>query len=152
MSKLNDLLDACVAIQNTLALSVGGTVVTNVKRKLPKREETVDSSYMVTVNGAELVDAIRRAAFGGKYFVTYTIELTLVTPNDRDQLINLADHAAWRETTRAKYMTAGTLSGVGAVMRVEIASAPFLDRSELAVGYDYTQVVLSVQTYETRVP
>lgn len=152
MSKLNDILDFVKARQEALALQVGGNALTVVKRKLPKREESVDTPYMTTVSGAEVVAEVKRVAFGGKYFVPYVVEITLVTPNDRDQLKNLADHTAWFEATRAAYMPVGAMGAVSGVYKVDIIQAEMLDRAQIKDGYDYTQVVLRVTTFETRVP
>lgn len=147
MSALNTILDYIVATETSAALQVGGKVLAVVKSKLPKKEDTVGSDYSVYVSGAEQLDSLQRIAFGSKWQVTYTVELTLVTPNDRDQLINLADHINWREAVRARYMAPGPIPNTA---KVEIARAPFLDRSKLADGYDYTQVVLDITTYESR--
>jgi hypothetical protein len=149
VSKLNDLLDATVTAQGALALQVESKSLTTVKRKLPKKEEDVDLAFQVTVCGAELVDRARRIAFGSKWFVQYEIQITLITPGDRDAAHNLADHANWRESTRARYMKPNPLPGLG-VKRVEIVEAPFLDRRELRDGYDYDQVVLRITTHESR--
>lgn len=151
MSKLNDILDFVVARQAAMNFQVNGNDLTVVKRKLPKREESVDASYMVTVSGAEQIAEAKRAAFGGKYFTPYVVEVTLVTPNDRDQLLNLADHAAWFEATRANYKAPGALSAVGNVYNVDVVQAPMLDRAQIKEGYDYTQVVLRVTTFDTQV-
>lgn len=133
-----------------MSLSVNGNQLTAYTRKLPKREETVDAPYMVTVSGAENVDEIKRASFGDNYFCNYTIQVTLVTPNDRDQVQNLVDHAAWRETTRAAFQVTGMMFSVGNIYKVDIVPGTFLDRSEIKEGFDYNQVVLKVTTFETR--
>ncbi len=152
MSKLNDILEFVAAKQTALAITIGGNALTIVKRKLPKREETVDTSYMTTVSGAEQVAEVKRVAFGGKYLVPYVIEITLVTPNDKDELKNLADHTTWFENTRAAYQVNGMMAAVGHVYKVDVIQAPMLDRAQIREGYDYTQVVLRVTTFETRVP
>lgn len=150
MSKLNDILEFVKTKQETLAQTIGGNALTVVKRKLPKREETVDTPYMVTVSGAEQVAEVKRAAFGGVFFVPYVVEITLVTPNDRDELLNLADHTTWLEGTRAAYMVAGMMAAVGSIYKVDVIQGPLLDRAQIKDGYDYTQVVLRVTTHETR--
>ena len=152
MSKLNDILEFVKTRQTTLNLSVAGTVLTIVKRKLPKREETVDSPYMTTISGAEVVAEVKRIAFKGKYLVPYVVEITLVTPNDKDELINLTDHATWLETTRGAYQVDLMMVAVGSIYKVEVIQNPFLDRAQIKDGYDYTQVVLRVTTHETRLP
>lgn len=149
MSILNDILDAVVVGQNTLALAVDGVVVQAVKRKLPKREQPVDLDTQVSVSGSERVDQVKRIAFGSRFQVQYRIEITLITPGERDAAINLGGHTDWREATRAAWVKPGALAAAG-VKRVEIVDAPFLNRSELAAGYDYNQVVLDVTTYEDR--
>ena len=152
MSKLNDILEFVKTTQSTLALTVGGNALTVVKRKLPKREETVDTSYMTTISGAEQVAEVKRIAFKGKYLVPYVVEITLVTPNDKDELINLTDHATWLETTRGAYQVDLMMAAVGGIYKVEVIQNPFLDRAQIKEGYDYTQVVLRITTHETRVP
>lgn len=153
MSTLNDTLDAVVADHQAAALTIGGSALTVVKRKLPKKEETVDAPYQVTISAAADPDEV--TPIGGYpgarvYLVKYRVEMTLITPNDHDAVTNLADHEAWREATRARYQKTKPLAAVAAVKRVEIKPAPFLDRSKLADGYDYNQIVVSVWTYETR--
>lgn len=150
MSKLNDILEFVKANQVTLALQVNSTALTVVKRKWPKREETVDEPYMTTVSGAELVAEVKRIAFGGKYLVPYNIEITLVTPNDRDALACLVDHTNWLEATKASYMVAGMMNAVGNIYQVDVIQGPMLDRGQMKDGYDYSQVVLRVTTHETR--
>ncbi len=153
MSVLDTILDAVVTDHTTAALSVASNTLSAVKRKLPKKEEKVDLAYRVTVSGAEDVDSVERIAFGSVFRVTYKIEMTLITPNDRDALTNLPEHAAWREATRARYMkatTTGPLSGVSQAKRIEIVKGPFLDRRKMAQGYDYNQICLAVTTYEKR--
>lgn len=147
MSMLNDIFDKIVKVQRGLSLTVDGNALPVEKRKLPKREETVDTAYQVTVSGTEMVDECTRIGFGGVWRVLYKIDVTLMTPNDRDQLRNLADHAAWREATRAEYMKGLDLPSVKGV---EIIQSPHLARSKLAQGYDYNQVTLLVTTYERR--
>ncbi len=149
MSKLNDILDYIVAAQSTLGLQIEGKALGTVKRKLPKSEEPVDGGYQVTISGSEQVDRVKRIAFGSRWQVLYRVEITLVTPNDRDQLFNLTDHATWREATRAAWQVPGSVV-VDGVKRVEIVDAPFLNRSQLNAGYDYDQVVLEITTYESR--
>lgn len=149
MSKLVEILDYVVSAQDTLHLTIDGTEPQAVKRKLPKREEKVDPSLQVCVTATELVDDVRRIGFGSKWQCLYVVLITLITPNDRDQLLGLDDHAAWREGTRAFWQRPGSLAPVGC-KRVEIVKAPFLDRAQLANGYDYNQVALQVTTYEAR--
>ncbi len=149
MSKLEAVLDYVVGAQNALALKVQAKDTTAVKRKLPKKEEDVDLAFQTTISGAEQVDQVRRIAFGSVWQVMYKVEITLITPCDRDALMNLGDHADWREATRAWFMKPGSIA-VDGVKRVEIVNAPFLDRPKLAQGYDYNQVVLEVTTYERR--
>lgn len=149
MSALNDILDAVVTLQNTLALQVAGENLTAEKRKLPKREEPVDGGFLVCVSGAEQVDQMNRIGFGGCWQCFYAVDITLMTPNDRDQVLALPDHAAWREGTRALYQKPLALTGVD-VRRVEVVQSPFLNRGKLAQGYDYNQVSIRVTTYERR--
>ncbi len=152
MSALNDILDAALADATAAALTIGPNTPTVVKRKLPKKEETVDAAYQVTISGAERVDKVDRLAFGNVFKVEYAVELTLITPSE-DAATHLPEHAAWRETMRARYMgptRTGPLRTVTAVKGVEVDPAPFLDRRKLAVGFNYDQLALRVTTYEVR--
>lgn len=146
MSALVALLDAAVALQTSLALTYENVALPVVKRALPKREEAVDAQAQVTVSGAQLVDEVKRIAFGSAWFCVYSLEVTLVTPADKDALIGVDPNANWREATRAAFMKPGALSA----KKVEVAQAPHLDRGKLAQGYNYTQVALRVTTYERR--
>ncbi len=149
MSVLNDILDAVVTDHKAHPLKVGGQCLKVVKRKLPKKEERVDEHYQVTISGAEEADQVTRIAFGSRFRVTYTVEMTLITPNDRDQITNLADIANWREQVRARYMKPNPIA-VSAVKRVEIAGGVFLDRGDLSEGFDYDQIILTIWTFEDR--
>ncbi len=150
MSALGDILAAVVTKETTAARTVGGSALTVVKRKLPKREEPVDAAYQVNVTGAEVPDSVTRIAFGSTYRVEYRVEITLVAPNDHDATTNQTAHEDWREAVRADYMKPGPLASVAAVKRVEIVPGALFDRSKLNEGYDYNQITLAVWTYETR--
>ncbi len=150
MSVLGDILDAIVVDHQVAALTISGNALTIVKRKLPTAEEGVDAAYQVTISGAEAVDKVKRIAFGQRFQVEYQIEMTLLVPSDRDQLTNLDAIAAWRETTRARYQGRNPLPGVTAVKRVEIDSGVFLDRADVANGFDFDQIVIRITTYENR--
>lgn len=149
MSVLVEILDAVVADHLSANLSINGNLLSVVKRKLPKKEDTVDADYQVTVSGAEMVDRITPIAFGGSYKVSYRVEMTLIVPNDRDQLVNLDAVANWREATRVRYMVRKPLP-VDAVKQVTIVEGVFFDRTLLREGCDYDQVVIELITYETR--
>lgn len=148
MSTLAQILDAVTADHEAAARTVGGQALTVVKRKLPKREE-VDAPYSVTVSAAEQSDRTQRIAFGSVFMVVYRVEMTLVVPNDRDQATNLDDVTDWREATRARYMRPHPIP-VAQVKRVEIVDGALLDRPLLTEGYDFSQLVIDVTTYETR--
>lgn len=150
MSALTSILDAIVTIETAAARTIGGSALTVVKRKLPKKEDPVDASYQVTVAGAEDPDSVTRIAFGGRFRVVYTIDVALVTPNDRSMSVNQDAVTDWRESVRATYQAPTPLVIVPAVRRVEIDRGPLFSRDLLAEGYDYTVVRLLVTTYETR--
>lgn len=143
MSRLNDLLDAIVADHVAAALQIGGNTLTIVKRKLPKKEETVDADYQVSIYAEPISERSDRIA-NNTYLVKYFISMTLITPNDRDALVNLVDHAAWRESTRARYEVLTTLG------RIDFRDAPFLDRTQLAEGYDYQTIAITIWSFENR--
>ncbi|MBP3956466.1 hypothetical protein J8F10_14390 [Gemmata sp. G18] len=149
MSVLNDILDAVVADHKAAKLKIGTECLRVVKRKLPKKEEGVDDHFQVTISAAEQADQIVRIAFGNVFKVGYRVEMTLITPNDRDQLTNIDTIAAWREATRARYMKPNPIA-VSAVKQVEIIDSLFLDRSTLADGYDFDQIALQIYTFERR--
>lgn len=144
MSVLNDTLDKIVQDHTTAALKIGGNDLTVVKKKLPSRQETVDAAYQVNIYAEEKAEEVRRIA-QGKYLVKYFIGMTLITPNDRDTTVNLTDHIAWRESTRARYET-----GIAGLDRIDIRDALFMDRSQLADGYDYQTISITVWSYESR--
>lgn len=152
MSTLNDILEAVKTDHTAAALTIGANALTIAKRKLPKHEETVDAAYQVTVSGAEQVDKVVRVGFGGIFRVEYLVEMTLIIPNDRDQLTNLPEVAAWRESTRARYQAVThPLTGVSGVKAVDLTdNGVWLDRTDLADGFDYDQLVIRVTTYERR--
>lgn len=152
MSTLNDILSAVVTDHQAAALTIGANALTIAKRKLPKQEEGVDAAYQVTVSGAEQVDRVTRVGFGGIFRVEYLVEMTLVIPNDRDQATNIDTVAAWRESTRARYQAVThPLTVVSAVKAVDLTdNGVWLDRTDLADGYDYDQLVIRVTTYERR--
>lgn len=149
MSVLNDVLTDMVTSIAALELTIGENALSVVKRKLPKREETVDSQYQVTVNGKEMVDQIRRIGFGSCWQVLYNIDITLVSPTERDMLYNLDAHIAWREAVRAHFMAPSPIA-VEEVKLVVFIDSPFLDRTQLSDGYDYDQLTIQITTYERR--
>jgi hypothetical protein len=150
VSILNDILDAIVTDHTTNALTVGGNSLTIVKRKMPKRHETVDQPYQVTISGAENVDLTTRISFDHWFKVQYNIEMTLITPSEGDTAKNLADHAQWRESVRARYMAQTPLSSVTAIQQIDVLPSPLLPRRLLVDGYDYNQILLRITTYEDR--
>lgn len=150
MSVLNDVLDEVVRLQRRFAPALGDKQLAVVKRALPKREETVDPEYQVTVNAAEQPEDCARLGFGDKWRVVYSVEITLISPNERDMLTGLVEHTEWREVSRTVYMGQRPLAAVSAVKGVEVVKSPMLPRSKLAQGYNYNQVSLIVTTYESR--
>ena len=57
VSVLDDIQNAVVADHQAAALTIGGNSLTVVKRKLPKKEETLDTPYQVThLRGKETAD------------------------------------------------------------------------------------------------
>jgi hypothetical protein len=145
MSLLNSILDDIVSTVGSVPFN--SEAVPCVKRKLPKKEETVDVQTQSTVSGEELVDRIKRIGFGSCWQCLYRVQITLVTPNDRDQLYHMVEHTDWREGVRALFQKPKSVAGA---KRVEFVNSPMFDRGELANGYDYDQLTLEVTTYERR--
>lgn len=149
MSKLNDILDYIVAAQTSLLLEIDGQSLPCVKRILTKKEDAVDATYQTTISAMERPDHVKRIAFGSCWQVIYDIEIAVVTPNERDMVFSLADHANWKETTRAWLQKPRSIA-IDSVKRVEIQDSPLLDHSKLGIGYNITWVAIAVTTYERR--
>ncbi len=157
-SVLNDILDATVTGVDGLDLvlsSEPSSPIPVVKRKLPKKEEVVDPPVQITVCKSETPEQVKWYAFPstnkpkGTVRVKYSLEVTIISPNNDDQYTNLPDYAYWREKIRVLFSTKAAFSGVSEVIDCDAKLGVYLDRDQINENYDYQTVGLIVTTIES---
>ncbi len=81
--------------------------------------------------------------------VTYPVMVTLIAPNNNDQVANLQAYTALRQAIRLLYRDRAPFVGlVPEVWDCNVREAEFLNAKELAEGYDYMVVQVDVDTVE----
>lgn len=157
-SKLNALMDAIVATIQELNCQLNGESVPVVKRKLPKKEQQVDPAVQITVCAAEDVEDQQYHDFTGAMRVTYAFEITIISPNNDDQLTNLDLYTEWRESIRMRFKKPPFVvyygtdeSGVAlpvTVFQMRVLPGKFLDRNLISENYDYQMLRLEIVVIE----
>lgn len=145
-SVLNSILDATVKKVKQLGLSYKGGIVPVVKRKLPKKEETVDPARQITICGAQKVDKLSWLAFGVKR-MEYVVQIVIICPNNDDQASDIEIYSFWRQTIRDDFAEP-PLAGVSEVWDMDVLEGEFLNRDEISANYDYQEIPVKVTTAE----
>ena len=144
MSQLNSILDAVVTRVASLGLIKDSVVIPVVKRKLPRRQETMDSPTTITVSPPDAPDSVIYAAFGAQWW-SYTVNITVVSPNDQDLASNIDTYTGWRDQIKALFMppfASPPLVGVPLVWDMRVKPQVLFHRSMLAMNYDYQQIAV----------
>lgn len=157
-SKLNSLLDAVVKTIQALNCQLNGESVPVVKRKLPKKEQSVDPAVQITVCASEDVDEQKYHDFTGAMRVTYVFEITIISPNNDDQLTNLDIYTEWRESIRMRFKKPPFVVYYGTdengallpvtVFQMRVLPGKFLDRKLISDNYDYQMLRLEIVVIE----
>ncbi len=146
MSALNTILDAVVNQVGSLGISFNGAIQV-VKRKLPKKGETVDPVPQITVSNREQGEDFKWYTFSNGLLMVYYIEVTIIAANNRDQLTNIPNYAQWREQIRTLFARP-LLNGAPTVWDMRVIPKVFLDRRMISDNYDYQQLVVQVKSAE----
>ncbi len=147
MSMGDNILTGVVNAISTLGLSFTSGTIPVVKRKGVKKEPSVDSSTQITVSMN--TEEVTYIAFG-QISVTYPVEVTIVTPNERDWATNLSIYLTWREEIRGLFQppaltSQSPLLGVNGVWDVRVRPDTFLDREAMAKNYDDMALIIYVK-------
>jgi hypothetical protein len=158
MAYLNDCLDQVVKVVQALNLNLNGVIPPVVKRKLPKKDQTLDPPIQITVNAKEYPEKIKNITFANYLIATYKAQVTICSPNDGDELSNIPIYAQWRQQIRQK-LQAPPISGVspsvpplpvGVFMNVDSVPDVFEDRKAISDLYDYQAIGFDIQVVEQR--
>lgn len=150
MSSGNDLLDGVVRRIQGINPALAARPVPVVKRKAPKREETLDPPTQYTVSIDEDGLEFEYIAMG-QGSLTYPVEITLISSNEGDFLQNLPEyirlHEAVLDLFTPKNLPLGLIPGVANVWDVRVrADQRFIDRGALYRGlYDLTRLLVHVK-------
>lgn len=150
-----DVLDAFVTSIQSLALTYQSTPITVQLRKLPTKEETIDSLPLIVVCPHTRADQFRQLSFEDDTGVegTYYIEIVLVFTGGRDFLTNLDLLLKFREQVRRLFQRPPLVgSGAGAALVWNIMSDNdyVLDQNMIAQNYDYEGLAFWAKTTEPR--
>lgn len=124
-------------------------IIPVVLRKLPKKSEVIDPDIQITVCKAETPETVQFYAFG-VVKVRYPIEITIISPNNRNQYTNIDYYANWRQVIRLALQMPPVLNLTQGTTAFDVDNEPkdFLDRREIADIYDYQQAVVWISTIE----
>lgn len=142
----NDILNAVVTGVTGLGLQLNSTTVPVRKRKVPKREETVDPGTQIVICLAEKSPPPRYFSFG-KVKATYFVQVVILVPNNADNLTNLDVYQDWKQQIRVLFQKP-PLAGVSSVYNMDPIESSFIKRSLANENYDYVEANLQVENIE----
>lgn len=137
MAIYNDILDAVVSQIQTLGLTLGSTSVVVAKRKLPKREQGLDTLPLIAVVPSDKPETVKRLGFEDAVSVTYRVDVVVIATGDGDPVSNLDTYLDWRQKIRRLFQE-WPLAGVDSVYDVRIDPDTVIDRDALNQNYDYS--------------
>ena len=156
MSVLDDILNACQSTVAALNLQLNAVVVPVVVRMAVKKAPSVDPATLITVSSDPKGERVKAWGFGGNWRLDYTIDLTIVTPNNDDYLTNLDTFTQWRQQIRNTFQTWVTapvptkpLATVPAVWDLKVKPEALFPPGELQDNYSNQKVTLLVSANET---
>jgi hypothetical protein len=121
--------------------------ITVVKRKLPKKDETLQPPTQIIVCLGPKADDLGWWSFGVKK-MRYYVEITFVSPNNNDNASNLDLYTQWRQQIR-NHFAKPPLVGCASVVDLDVLGGNFLPRTgKLSTLYDYQQIIVRVTTAE----
>jgi hypothetical protein len=144
---LDAVLNAVVSDIQALNLQLNGSPLTVVRRKGVKGHPPSDVTTQITVDEAETGEAVERKAFSVGN-VRYVVDVTIVTPGDRDWATNLDTYISWREAIYRAYLpprvlTSGLYKTAG-VWDVRPRPKTFMERAAMAKQYDLQALIIEV--------
>lgn len=124
-------------------------VIPVVLRKLPKKGEQIDPDIQITVCKAETPEIVVFYAFG-VVKVRYPIEITIISPNNRNQFTGIDYYANWRQVIRYALQKPPVLNLTQNTTAFDVDNIPqnFFDRREISDLYDYQQIIVWISTIE----
>ena len=137
MSVLSDLLDYVKSRIDVLGLvdPVYG-VVQVVRRKLPRKAESLDPPVQITVSLPDAPDEILYAHFTGNWW-KYTIQITVIRPTDQNVDTNIELYTEWRELIRNLFTSFVSIPAIPNVFDARVRPLTLFNRAMLASNYDY---------------
>ncbi len=149
MSVFYDIMTAVKTQIDTLSISINGSAVTSVIRKLPKKEQTVDAAAQITISPTQMEPKVTPIAFGNRFAHEYDVEITVISHNDNDQFTNLDTYATIKQNITNLFLLPSSIAVTG-VWNIRMLDNDFHDRKFVISGYDYMQLILRVSTIETK--
>lgn len=155
VSVYQDILNAVDARINSLALSHQGSLIPVKQRKLPSKEEEIDTVPLIVNCPQDRPEEIEQASFEADsgVFVTYHIETVLMFAGARDLLTNLDLVFSFREQMRRLFQgppLLGTGINLPKVWNVLPDLEYVLDRGMINQNYDYSGLAWWFKTIEQR--
>lgn len=136
-----------------LAWPATGAAVPVVIRKLPQKAEVLDPPVQITICRPDKPEGFKRLSFGKNRQMLYTVVIAIVSPNNADQISNLATYTDWRQTIVELYTPKFSsqadvvaLAGCDSVRGIKIVPGIFLDRKAISDNYDYQVVAVEFKS------
>lgn len=161
-SNLDAILNQCVTMIEGLGLTYtppGGTptLIPVVKRKLSKKDETIDPLPLITVWPIRDAENARWLSFSGWLRSAYNIGIAIIAANDGDEFSNIPTLATWRQSIRQLFQgpalgnlttITDSLGNVSKILDVDSSKDEFLDNKMLPDLYDYQTVGVFINIVE----
>ncbi len=152
-SVLDGIFQTVLSSVSGLSLTLNGNAIPASISKLPKKEAVVDPAVQIAICLSPRGESTKPMAFGTgnrpQMQVVYPVLVTLIAPNNNDQVKNLQAYTTLRQSIRLLYRDKTPFVGlVTEAWDCDVKEAAFLDTKELAEGYDYMVVGVDVKTVE----
>jgi hypothetical protein len=144
LDELQDKMVGVLAALGERSPLDAGTVIPVKKRKLPRKGEVLDPPVQITVSCSDTPDRVRYASFA-RHWKYYLVYVTVIGPNQQDNVKYLREYAEMRDRLMAPFFKQpGTdltypMLGVPGVFDMRVEPLTFMHRGMLANGYDYQQ-------------
>jgi hypothetical protein len=144
--------DAMVTAVEGLNLTLNTVPVPVAKRKVPRRGETVDPVPQIVVVQLGKPPPPVLASFEGDLTYRYTEAVIIIAANNEDNLTNLATYQQWYESIRRLFQQPLAVAGIaGKVTWTMTNPERLIDPREVAEGYDYLSLGVTVTVWESAV-
>jgi len=158
MSTAYDMMVGVQSMVSALGLTLESTTLPVNIRKLPKKGEAVDGSYQITISKNKKEERLKPFAFTNtsvgqaNIYKKWTwIDITLIAPNEGDQITDLNNYASIRSSIETAFKTpfaSPIITGITSVVDVDVLQGEFLEVEKLNENYDYISTTIQVQTIE----